>query len=164
MTKIKIGTDGNDALTGDPKEQADLQTMKNAFFRQRALVTETNHVTFALGGFPTSSGYQVTRYLIDATHNNSYATYVSSGLSAAIAGQQLQVLDTQRITSLSQLPAVDLKPYSVDSQSRRSHLRRIPGPNQGTSVHRCTNACANENSYHPFSLMSCAYSVATVAA
>ena len=101
------------ALTNVPQEQADLQTMKDAFFRQRALVTETNHVTFALSGFPTSIGYQVTRYLIDPTHNNAYATYMSSGLSAAIAGQKLQVLDTQHITSLAQVPAVDLKPYSV---------------------------------------------------
>jgi hypothetical protein len=101
------------ALTSIPQEQADLQTMKNAFFRQRALVSETNRVTFALSGFPTSAGYQVTRYLIDATHNNSYATYVSSGLSAAIAGDDLQVLDTQHINSLAQMPAVDLKPYSV---------------------------------------------------
>ena len=101
------------ALTSSAQEQADLQTMKNAFFRQRALVSETNRVTFALSGFPTSAGYQVTRYLIDATHNNSYATYVSSGLTAAIDGEQLQVLDTQHIDSLAQMPAVDLNPYSV---------------------------------------------------
>jgi hypothetical protein len=101
------------ALTSIPQEQADLQTMKNDFFRQRALVSETNHLTFALSGFPTSAGYQVTRYLIDATHNNSYATYVSSGLSTAIACQQWQVIDTQHIDSLAQMPAVDLNPYSV---------------------------------------------------
>jgi hypothetical protein len=101
------------ALTNVPKEQADLQAMKDAFFRQRALVTETNHVAFALSGFPSTTGYQVTRYLIDANHNNAYATYMSSGLSAAIAGQQLQVLDTQHINSLAEMPAVDLKPYSV---------------------------------------------------
>jgi hypothetical protein len=101
------------ALTNVPREQADLQATKDAFFRQRALVTETNRVAFALSGFATNTGYQVTRYLIDATHNNAYATYMSSGLSAAIAGQQLQVLDTQHINSLAEMPAADLKPYSV---------------------------------------------------
>lgn len=101
------------SLTGVPKEQADLQTMKQAYYRQRELVTENNRLTFAVGGFPSTAGYQVTRYLIDASNNNSYATYVGSGLAAAIAGQKLQVLDTRTIGALSEVPSVDLKPYSV---------------------------------------------------
>ena len=101
------------ALTDVPQEQADLQTMKDAALRQNALVSKTNRVTFELSGFPTNAGYRVTRYLIDATHNNAYATYVASGLAAAIAGQELQVLDTQHINSLAEMPAVDLNPYAV---------------------------------------------------
>jgi len=100
-------------LTSVAAEQNNLQTMKNAYYRQVVLVTETNRVTFAVSGFASAMGYQVTRYLIDASHNNAYATYVSSGLPAAIAGQKLQVLDTRQIASLSEVPVVDLKPYSV---------------------------------------------------
>jgi hypothetical protein len=100
-------------LTPVPSEQADLERMKNVFYRQRALVTETNHVSFAIDGFASSGGYQVKRWLIDATHNNTYGTYVASGLNAAIATETLQQLDTQFVTDLSLIPDVDLAPYAV---------------------------------------------------
>lgn len=100
-------------LTSVTKEQGDLQRMKDAFRRQTALVKEVNNVSFALSGFPSGAGYRMTRYLIDSTNNNAYATYKSSGLAAAVAGHGLQPLDTRTITSLSEIPAVALKPYAV---------------------------------------------------
>lgn len=101
------------ALTAAPAEQADLERMKVVFYRQRALVTETNHVSLAIDGFPSTGGYRVKRWLIDATHNNVYATYVASGLNAAIAAEGLQQLDTQLVSSLAQIQDVDLPPYAV---------------------------------------------------
>jgi hypothetical protein len=107
--KVSVG-----ALTVVAKEQTDLQRMKDAFYRQRTLAAEDSWVSFAVSGFPSNgAGYQITRYLIDETHNNAYYTAKTSGLSAAIAGQHLQVLDTQTVSSLSQLPSTELKRYSV---------------------------------------------------
>jgi hypothetical protein len=87
--------------------------MKAVFYRQRALVTETSHVSLAIDGFASPGGYRVKRWLIDATHNNAYGTYVASGLNAAIAAEGLQQLDTQLVTDLSLIPDVDLAPYAV---------------------------------------------------
>lgn len=101
------------ALTTVPSEQVDLERMKAVFYRQRALVTETNRVSLAVDGFASPSGYRVKRWLIDATHNNAYGTYVTSGLNAAIAAQALQPLDTVIVPDLALLPAVDLAPYAV---------------------------------------------------
>ena len=101
------------ALTSVPSEQADLERMKAVFYRQRALVTETSHVSLAIDGFASTGGYRVKRWLIDATHNNTYGTYVASGLNAAIAAEGLQQLDTQLVADLSQIPDVDLAPYAV---------------------------------------------------
>lgn len=101
------------ALTSVPAEQIDLARMKAVFYRQRALVTETNDVDLAIDGFASAGGYRVTRWLIDATHNNTYGTYVASGLNAAIAAQHLQPLDTLLVTNLNQLPNVALAPYAV---------------------------------------------------
>src|SRR5262245_53597966 len=101
------------ALTSVPSEQANLTRMKAAFYRQRALVTETNRVSLAIDGFASTSGYRVKRWLIDATHNNTYGTYVASGLNAAIATEHLQQLDTQLVTDLALIPDVDLAPYAV---------------------------------------------------
>ena len=44
------------ALTPVAVEQNNLLIMKNAFYRQTALVTETNHVTFAISGFSSGTG------------------------------------------------------------------------------------------------------------
>jgi hypothetical protein len=101
------------ALTSVPSEQTDLTRMKAVFYRQRALVTETSHLSLAIDGFASTGGYRVKRWLIDATHNNSYGTYVASGLNAAIAAERLQQLDTQLVTDLSLIPDVDLAPYAV---------------------------------------------------
>jgi len=101
------------AVTSVVSEQTDLERMKVVFYRQRALVTETSHVSLAIDGFASTGGYQVNRWLIDATHNNTYGTYVASGLNAAIATERLQQLDTQVVTQLSQIPDVDLAPYAV---------------------------------------------------
>src|SRR6185295_16079849 len=101
------------AVTPIASEQMDLERMKVVFYRQRALVTETSHVSLAIDGFASTGGYQVKRWLIDATHNNTYGTYVASGLNAAIATERLQQLDTQLVTQLSQLPDVNLAPYAV---------------------------------------------------
>lgn len=101
------------ALTPVAAEQADLQRMKAVFVRQRALVTETNRLSLAISGFPSTGGYRVTRWLIDATHNNTYGTYVTSGLNAAIATERLQQLDTRVISQLSQIGTIDLAPYAV---------------------------------------------------
>ncbi len=101
------------AVTPVPSEQADLERLKVVFYRQRELVTEPSRVTFAIDGFPSTGGYRVTRWLIDATHNNTYGTYVTSGLAAAIASERLQQLDTQLVASLAQLPDVTLAPYAV---------------------------------------------------
>lgn len=101
------------AVTSVPSEQTDLARMKAVFQRQRALVTETSDVALALDGFASTSGYRVKRWLIDATHNNAYGTYVAAGLNAAIAAEGLQQLDTQLVTELSQIPDVDLAPYAV---------------------------------------------------
>src|SRR5262245_51521775 len=101
------------ALTSVPSEQANLTRMKAAFYRQRALVTEPNHVSLAIDGFASTGGYQVKRWLIDATHNNTYGTYVASGLNAAIATERLQQLDTQLASQLAQIPDVNLAPYAV---------------------------------------------------
>ena len=87
------------ALTSVASEQTDLERMKAVFYRQRALVTETSHVSLAIDGFASTGGYQVKRWLIDATHNNTYGTYVASGLNAAIAAEGLQQLDTQLVTA-----------------------------------------------------------------
>jgi hypothetical protein len=100
-------------LTSVPSEQTDLEHMKDVFYRQRALVTETSDVSLAIDGFASTGGYQVKRWLIDATHNNTYGTYVASGLNAAIATETLQQLDTQFVTDLSQILDVDLAPYAV---------------------------------------------------
>ena len=86
------------ALTSVPSEQADLERKKAVFYRQRALVTETNHVSLAIDGFASTGGYLVKRWLIDATHNNTYGTYVASGLNAAIAAEALQQPDAQPAT------------------------------------------------------------------
>jgi len=102
------------SLTGVAKEQADLLRMKDAYYRQRALAAEDSSVTFAISGFASKgAGFQMTRYLIDEDHNNAYYTATTSGMSAAIAGQRLQMLDTRAISSLTQVPRVDLKRYSV---------------------------------------------------
>lgn len=101
------------AVTPVPSEQADLERLKVVFYRQRELVTEPSRVTFAIDGFPSTGGYRATRWLIDATHNNTYGTYVTSGLAAAIASERLQQLDTQLVASLAQLPDVTLAPYAV---------------------------------------------------
>ena len=101
------------ALTSVPAEQIDLERMKVVFHRQRALVTEASDLSLAIDGFPSTSGYRVQRWLIDATHNNTYGTYVASGLGAAIAGERLQPLDTQLVTGLPQIPDVHLAPYAV---------------------------------------------------
>lgn len=101
------------ALTSVATEQIDLERMKDVFYRQRALVTEMNNVSLAINGFATIGGYRVNRWLIDATHNNTYGTYVASGLNAAIASEQLQQLDTQTLASLAQIPDVTLAPYAV---------------------------------------------------
>ena len=101
------------ALTSVASEQTDLERMKAVFYRQRALVTETSHVSLAIDGFASAGGYQVKRWLIDATHNNAYGAYVASGLNAAIAAEGLQQLDTQLVTDLSLIPDVDLAPYAV---------------------------------------------------
>jgi hypothetical protein len=101
------------AVTTVPSEQADLERMKVVFYRQRALVTEASDVSLAIDGFASTGGYRVKRWLIDATHNNTYGTYVASGLNAAIAAERLQQLDTQLVTDLSQIQAVDLAPYAV---------------------------------------------------
>ncbi len=100
-------------VTPVPSEQTDLLRMKTVFQRQRALVTERSDVSLAIDGFASSSGYRVTRWLIDATHNNTYGTYVASGLNAAIATEKLQQLDTLLVTSLAGIPDVDLAPYAV---------------------------------------------------
>jgi hypothetical protein len=101
------------AVTPVASEQTDLERMKAVFYRQRALVTETSHVSLAIDGFASTGGYRVNRWLIDATHNNTYGTYVASGLNAAIATERLQQLDTQLVTQLSLIPDVDLAPYAV---------------------------------------------------
>lgn len=101
------------ALTSVPAEQADLLRMQAVFNRQRALVTETNRIALAVDGFASPGGYRVKRWLIDATHNNAYATYVASGLPAAIAAERLQQLDTHVVANLAQLNEVDLAPYAV---------------------------------------------------
>src|SRR6185503_18004712 len=72
-----------------------------------------SHVSLAFDGFASTGGYRVKRWLIDATHNNTYGTYVASGLNAAIATERLQQLDTQLVSQLSQIPDVDLAPYAV---------------------------------------------------
>jgi hypothetical protein len=94
-------------------EQTDLERMKAVFYRQRALVTETSHMALAIDGVAKAGGYQVKRWLIDATHNNAYGAYVASGLAAAIAAEGLQQLDTQLVTDLSLISDVDLAPYAV---------------------------------------------------
>jgi len=112
------------ALTSAPSEQTDLERMKAVFYRQRALVTETNHVSLAIDGFASTGGYQVKRWLIDATHNNTYGTYVASGLNAAIATERLQQLDAQTVTQLAQIPDIDLAPYAV----MLLEIARLAGP------------------------------------
>lgn len=101
------------ALTTVPSEQAHLERMKVVFQRQRALVTETNRVSLAIDGFGSPGGYRVKRWLIDATHNNAYAAYVASGLTAAIAAEKLQQLDTQLVSSVAQIQRIELPPYAV---------------------------------------------------
>ena len=101
------------AVTSVASEQTDLERMKVVFYRQRALVTETSHVSLAIDGFASTGGYRAKRWLIDATHNNTYGTYVASGLNAAIATERLQQLDTQLVTNLSLIQDVDLAPYAV---------------------------------------------------
>ncbi len=101
------------SVTTVVSEQVDLLRMKDVFNRQRALVTETSHVSLALDGFASSGGYRVKRWLIDATHNNTYGTYVAAGLNAAIATERLQQLDTVLVTDLALIPDVDLAPYAV---------------------------------------------------
>ncbi|HEV7733514.1 MAG TPA: hypothetical protein VGR62_15210 [Candidatus Binatia bacterium] len=101
------------AVTSVPSEQTDLLRMKAVFQRQRALVTESSQVSLAIDGFTSTGGYRVKRWLIDATHNNAYGTYVASGLNAAIAAEGLQQLDTQLVAQLSQVQDVDLAPYAV---------------------------------------------------
>ena len=108
-----IGAIPVSALTAVPTEQADLERMKAVFARQRALVTETSEIALAIDGFASSGGYRVTRWLIDATHNNTYGTYVAAGLGAAIASEGLQPLDTQLVTDLAELPDLALAPYAV---------------------------------------------------
>ena len=100
------------ALTSVASEQTDLERMKVVFYRQRALVTETSHVSLAIDGVASTGGYRVKRWLIDATHNNPYGTYVASGLNAAIAAERLQQLDTQWDGPLV-IQDVDLAPYAV---------------------------------------------------
>ncbi len=113
------------ALTSVASEQTDLERMKAVFYRQRALVTETSHVSLGIDGFASTGGYRVKRWLIDATHNNAYGTYVASGLNAAIAARGLQQLDTQLATELSQIPDVDLAPYAV----MLLEIERVAGTN-----------------------------------
>lgn len=118
------------ALTSVPAEQIDLERMKVVFYRQRALVTEASQVSLAIDGFASTGGYRVNRWLIDATHNNTYGTYVASGLNAAIAAEGLQQLDTQLVGQLSQLPDVDLAPYAV----MLVEIERLAGPSACATV------------------------------
>lgn len=101
------------AVTPVPSEQTDLLRMQTVFRRQRALVTQRSDVSLAISGFPSTGGYRVRRWLIDATHNNTYGTYVTSGLNAAIASERLQPLDTQLVSDLAHVQDVDLAPYAV---------------------------------------------------
>jgi hypothetical protein len=120
------------ALSSVPSEQTDLERMKVVFYRQRALVTETSHVSLAIDRFASTGGYQVKRWLIDARHNNTYGTYVAAGLNAAIATERLQQLDTQPVSQLSQIADVDLAPYAV----MLLEIERVAG----------TNGCASPSS------------------
>lgn len=101
------------ALTADPIEQADLERVKGAYLRQRALVTEANHLEVSITGLSSTTGYCLSRFLIDAEHNNAYASYLKGGIGAASADQTLRALDTQWLPDLSSLPDVELAPYAV---------------------------------------------------
>lgn len=101
------------ALTAVSSEQIDLERMKDVFYRQRALVTQTSDISLAIDGFASTGGYEVKRWLIDASHNNSYSAFVASGLNAAVAAAGLQQLDTRLVSNLSQIPDIDLPPYAV---------------------------------------------------
>ena len=134
------------AVTSVASEQTDLERMKVVFYRQRALVTETSHVSLAIDGFASTGGYRVKRWLIDATHNNTYGTYVASGLNAAIATERLQQLDTQLVTAALADPGRRPRALCGDAARDRAgrrherlrqpvdRRRRAPQPAQAASA------------------------------
>jgi len=113
LQAFAAGAVSADALTADPAEQSDLERVRRAYLRQRALVAEPNHLELAINGLSSTTGYCLSRFLIDAEHNNAYASFLKGGIGAASVDQALRALDTQWLPDLASLPNVELPPYAV---------------------------------------------------
>jgi hypothetical protein len=113
LQAFAAGAVSADALTADPAEQSDLERVRCAYLRQRALVAEPNHLELAINGLSSTTGYCLSRFLIDAEHNNAYASFLKGGIGAASVDQALRALDTQWLPDLASLPNVELPPYAV---------------------------------------------------
>lgn len=97
----------------DAETQGALNQARRYYQRQEELVTEEHDVSLKLANFPSSTGYQLTRYLVDATHSNSYYYFVKAGIEAAKQHQMLETVDSRHIRDLSEIGKIRLAPYSV---------------------------------------------------
>lgn len=116
MRALKSLLDGEtpaNRLRVDAETQRALGEARRYYQRQGQLVSEEHDVSLRIANFPSNAGYQLTRYLIDATHSNSYYYYVKMGLEAAKQHQMLETVDSRRIQDLSEIGKIHLAPYSV---------------------------------------------------
>ena len=100
-------------ISQDPQMQRAVTQARQYLQRQAQLVTEEHDVELRIANFPSAGGYKLTRYLIDATHSNSYYYFVKQGLEAAKQHQELESVDSRQIKDLSEIGKIRMKPYSV---------------------------------------------------
>jgi hypothetical protein len=112
MKRVLEGQD-SPRLSRDPQMQRAVTQGRQYLQRQGQLVTEEHDVELRIANFPAAGGYKLTRYLIDATHSNSYYHFASQGLEAAKQHQELETVDSRQIKDLSEIGKIHMKPYSV---------------------------------------------------
>ena len=115
LAKILEGNAELPVALKEPRYADALAKARRHYRRQRELVTENHRVTLSFTGAPKGNGasWKLTRYLIDATHSNSYHHFRTAGLDAAIAHQGLEAVDTRIIRNPSEIGPIEVSPYSV---------------------------------------------------
>ncbi len=116
LLKLIEGNAVPPAVLREPRFANAIEKARRHYRRQRELVTENHRATLAFAGLPADTGgpWKLTRYLIDATHSNSYYHKRTEGLDAAISRQGLEAVDVRLIRDLSEIGAITVSPYSVN--------------------------------------------------
>lgn len=115
LAKLLAGRGEPPPALKEPRFANAVAKARRHYQRQRELVTEHHRVTLSFTGAPrgASGPWKLTRYLIDATHSNSYYHYRKSGLQAAIAHQGLEAVDSRMIRQPAEIGPIEISPYSV---------------------------------------------------